>query len=154
VQRTLTSLIDKGMVHPSLDSPTIYTAVDLETALEAALKKQQSERREMDEKRQELQELSKRQRFQSTDEVSTFKIIKSVKELVADTIGLVGSVKEGFFLDTPKAYLLVVIHLLRWMMSQNSSRASSGLGLARRRRELIFTSLNTALRLHRRSQSH
>jgi hypothetical protein len=48
------------MVHPSLDSPTIYTAVDLETALEAALKKQQSERREMDEKRQELQELSKR----------------------------------------------------------------------------------------------
>jgi hypothetical protein len=31
--------------------------VDLETALEAALKKQQSERREMDEKRQELQEL-------------------------------------------------------------------------------------------------
>src|SRR5665648_1140646 len=67
---------------------------------------------------------------------------------------LVGSVKEGFFLDTPKAYLLVVIHLLRWMMSQNSSRASSGLGLARRSRELIFTSLNTALRLHRRSQSH
>lgn len=60
MQRTLTSLIDKGMVHPSLDSPTIYTAVDLETALEAALKKQQSERREMDEKRQELQELSKR----------------------------------------------------------------------------------------------
>jgi sugar-specific transcriptional regulator TrmB len=41
VHRTLTSLIDKGMVRPSLDSPTVYAAVDLDTALEAALKKQE-----------------------------------------------------------------------------------------------------------------
>ena len=41
VHRTLTELIEKGMVRPSLDSPTIYAAVDLNTALEAALKKQQ-----------------------------------------------------------------------------------------------------------------
>jgi sugar-specific transcriptional regulator TrmB len=107
VHRTLTSLIDKGMVRPSLDSPTLYLAVDLETALEAALKKQQSELREMDERRQELQELSKRQRFQLTDEVSTFKIIKSVKELVADTIGLVASAKEGFLYVVPANTLVI-----------------------------------------------
>ncbi|MGZ4907610.1 MAG: helix-turn-helix domain-containing protein, partial [Halobacteriota archaeon] len=33
VHRTLTVLIEKGMVRPSLDSPTVYTAVELETAL-------------------------------------------------------------------------------------------------------------------------
>ncbi|MGZ7132938.1 MAG: helix-turn-helix domain-containing protein, partial [Halobacteriota archaeon] len=29
MHRTLNSLVDKGMVRPSLDSPTIYTAVEL-----------------------------------------------------------------------------------------------------------------------------
>ena len=43
VVRTLQSLIDKGMVRPSLDSPTLYTAVELDTALEVALKKHESE---------------------------------------------------------------------------------------------------------------
>jgi sugar-specific transcriptional regulator TrmB len=38
VHRTLTGLIEKGMVRPSLDSPTIYTAVDLDTALNAVVK--------------------------------------------------------------------------------------------------------------------
>jgi sugar-specific transcriptional regulator TrmB len=47
VHRTLTSLIEKGMVRPSLDSPTMYAAVDLDTALQAALKKHESELREM-----------------------------------------------------------------------------------------------------------
>ena len=39
VHRTLTSLIEKGMVRPSLDAPTIYAAVDLDAALEAAVEK-------------------------------------------------------------------------------------------------------------------
>ena len=30
VHRTLTSLIEKGMVRPSFDAPTVYAAVDLE----------------------------------------------------------------------------------------------------------------------------
>jgi sugar-specific transcriptional regulator TrmB len=42
---TLTSLIEKGMVRPSLDSPTMYIAEDLDTALQAALKKRESELR-------------------------------------------------------------------------------------------------------------
>ncbi len=48
IHRTLNSLIDKGMVRPSLDSPTLYTAVELETALESALKERESELRELE----------------------------------------------------------------------------------------------------------
>jgi sugar-specific transcriptional regulator TrmB len=69
-------MIEKGMVRPSLDSPTVYAAVDLNAALDAALKKQQSELRQMERRKRELQELSKQQRFRPPDEVSTFKIIK------------------------------------------------------------------------------
>jgi sugar-specific transcriptional regulator TrmB len=76
VHRTLTSLIEKGMVRPSLDSPTVYAAVDLDAALDSARKKQQSELRQMERRKRELQELSKQQRFRPPDEVSTFKIIK------------------------------------------------------------------------------
>src|SRR5659263_388310 len=96
VHRTLASLIEKGMVRPSLDAPTVYAAVDLESALESALKKQESELREMEARKQELQELSKQQRFQPTDDVSTFRIIKSVKELVSATITLTSAAKNGF----------------------------------------------------------
>jgi len=48
VHRTLTELIEKGMVRPSLDSPTMSAAVDLDNALKSALKKQESELREME----------------------------------------------------------------------------------------------------------
>jgi len=107
VHRTLTSLIDKGMVRPSLDSPTIYAAVDLDNALESALKKQESELREMEARKQELQELSKQQRFQPTDDVSTFKIIKSIKELVSATITLTSAAKNGFLYVVPGEMLAI-----------------------------------------------
>ena len=83
IHRTLTSLIEKGMVRPSLDSPTIYTAVDLDSALESAVKKQESELRELEVRKLELQELAKQQQFGPVEEVATFKIIKNLKELVA-----------------------------------------------------------------------
>jgi len=83
VHRTLTSLIENGMVRPSLDSPTMYAAMDLDTALQAALKKQESELREMQGRTRELQELAKQQRFRPSDEVATFKILKSIKEVMA-----------------------------------------------------------------------
>ena len=110
VHRTLTSLIDKGMVRPSLDAPTVYAAVDVETALEAALSKQESELREMEEMKRELQELSKQQRFRPSEEVSTFKIIKSIKELVAVSLPIINSMQEEWLIVTP-AYLTVIASL-------------------------------------------
>ena len=95
------------MVRPSLDAPTIYTAVDLDTARGAALKKRESELREMEARKRELQELSKQQKFRPSDEVSTFKIIKSVKELVAATVTLVDSAKSGFLYIVPADMLLI-----------------------------------------------
>ncbi len=58
VHRTLTSLIDKEMVRPSLDSLTIYAAIDLDTTLESAVKKRESELREMEVRKRELKELA------------------------------------------------------------------------------------------------
>jgi len=83
VHRTLNSLVEKGMVRPSLNSPTVYAAVDLNAALSSVLKKQQRELREMEVQKRELQELAKQQQFRLSDEVATFKILKSIKALSA-----------------------------------------------------------------------
>jgi sugar-specific transcriptional regulator TrmB len=101
VHRTLTSLIDKGMVRPSLDSPTVYAAIDLDTALESAVKKHESELREMEARKRELQELSKKQHFRPSDEIATFKILKSVKEVIAAAIPLIDSMQEEWLVAVP-----------------------------------------------------
>ncbi len=101
VHRTLQTLINKGMVRPSLDSPTIYTAVELESALESAVKKHEAELREMEQRKQALEELSRQQRFQPSDEVSTFKIIKNVKEMVSIAGSIAAACEREVLLVTP-----------------------------------------------------
>ena len=80
IYRTLNGLVDKGMVNPSIESPTVYVATELNIALDAALKKHESELREMELRKKELQEISKQQRFSPSDELPTYKIIKSLRE--------------------------------------------------------------------------
>ena len=55
----------------------------------------------MEVRKRELQELSKQQRFRPSDAVTTFKIIKSIKELVAAAITLVDSMQEEWLVATP-----------------------------------------------------
>jgi len=83
VYRTITGLIDKGMVNPSLESPTVYVATELDIALDAALKRHESELREMEVKKQELMELSRQQRFSQSDEFGSYKIVRGMREAVA-----------------------------------------------------------------------
>jgi sugar-specific transcriptional regulator TrmB len=96
VHRTLTSLIEKGMVRPSLDSPTVYAAVDLDTALEAVVKKQESELREREVQKRELQELAQQQPFRPSDGIATFKILKSIKEVISVALPVILSAEEEF----------------------------------------------------------
>ncbi|MGZ4903738.1 MAG: TrmB family transcriptional regulator [Halobacteriota archaeon] len=107
VHRTLTVLIEKGMVRPSLDSPTVYTAVELETALESALKKHEAELREMERRKRELEELSRQQRFRPADEVSTFKVLKSIREIVSTAAPIILSSEKEFLWVAPEEGLLV-----------------------------------------------
>lgn len=55
VHRTLRGIIERGMVRQSLDSSKLYIAVDLDTVIDAEMKKLESELREMGERKQELQ---------------------------------------------------------------------------------------------------
>ncbi|MGZ4911176.1 MAG: TrmB family transcriptional regulator [Halobacteriota archaeon] len=102
VHRTLTALIEKGMVRPSLDSPTLYTAVELETALESALKKHESELREMERRKRELEELSRQQRFRPSDDVTTFKVIKSLKEFLAAVLPIALTLEKEWVTVCPE----------------------------------------------------
>jgi sugar-specific transcriptional regulator TrmB len=95
------------VVCPSLDSPTVYAPVDLDAALDSALKKQQSELRQMERRKRELQELSKQQRFRPSDGVSTFKIIKSLNELIAIGMNTLNSTEEEWLMVCPPTLSLV-----------------------------------------------
>ncbi|MGZ4922278.1 MAG: TrmB family transcriptional regulator [Halobacteriota archaeon] len=107
VHRTLTVLIDKGMVRPSLNSPTLYTAVELDTALGSTLKKHEAALREMEARKRELEQLSQQQRFSPSDEVSTFKIIKTLKEFLTLIMPLATSLETEWLSVVPDTAIVV-----------------------------------------------
>jgi len=107
IHRTLTSLIDKGMVNPSFESPTVYAAVELKIALDSAIKKHETELREMEIREQELEQFSKQQRFQPSDEFPTFKIIKSLKELIGLVKSTLATIDKEWVTVSPAVFFLV-----------------------------------------------
>ena len=128
VHRTLTALMEKGMVHPSLDTPAIYASVDLDVALESAVKKQESELREMEALKRELQELAKQQRFRPSDEVATFKVLKNVKEIFGFAAPLIASMNQEMLGWHPSKGLWVPLFLASMTSSKNwwSGEAACG----------------------------
>ena len=101
VYRTLTGLMGKGMVNPLLETPTVYAAVELGIALETALKKHESELRELEMRKKELQELSKQQHFRPSDEFSTFQILKSMRDVMTMTLSNVASTEKEWVAVVP-----------------------------------------------------
>jgi len=106
IYRTLTGLIDKGMVNPSLETPTVYAAVELDIALDAALKRHETELREMGRKKDELKEMSKQQRFRPSDEFAQFRIFKNVKDSVANTISVLNALEKEVLLIIPGPWVV------------------------------------------------
>lgn len=111
VYRTMTSLIEKGMVKPSLDAPTVYIAVDLETALLSALAKRESELREMKLLKLQLNELARQQQFQPGADGVNIKLLKSVKELVNVAKPLIDSLQEELLLAVPAPAAIIATRL-------------------------------------------
>jgi len=105
MHRTLQSLINKGMVRHSLSSPTVYTAVELEPVLESPLKKRETELREMEARKRELQELSRQQHFRPSYGVSTFKVLKTLKEIAAAALPLFTSTEKEYVWVAPQVGL-------------------------------------------------
>ncbi len=64
----------------------------------------------MEERKRELQELSLQQKFRPSDELSTFKIIKSMKELIAVAMPLLDSLQEEWLVAAP-AYMTIFASL-------------------------------------------
>jgi sugar-specific transcriptional regulator TrmB len=130
VHRTLNSLVERGMVRPSLNSPTVYAAVDINVALSSVLKKQQSELREMEMRKRELQELAKQQQFRRSDEVATFKILKSIKEIVSTAIPILSSMEQEFLWIAPKEGLqLASMFGINDVVSELSERGGKTRGI-------------------------
>ncbi len=101
IQHTLTALIDADMVRPSLQSPTRYVAVELETALESALRKHESELREMERRKQKLEKLSRQQHSRPPDDVGAFKILKSVKGVITTSLSTLASAEKEWIAVVP-----------------------------------------------------
>lgn len=130
VHRTLNSLVERGMVRPSLNSPTVYAAVDINVALSSVLKNQQSELREMEMRKRELQELAKQQQFRRSDEVAPFKILKSIKEIVNTAIPILSSMEQEFLWIAPKEGLqLASMFGINDVVSELSKRGGKTRGI-------------------------
>jgi hypothetical protein len=78
----------------------MWVAVDLVTAREPAFKKHESELHEMKARKRELQELEKQQRFRPYDGVATFKIVKSIKDVLGAALPVLVSAEKEFLLGS------------------------------------------------------
>lgn len=107
VHRTLTTLIEKDMVRPSLQSPTTYVAVELSIALETAMQHRTSELEDIKARQQELREFSHQHPLHPSAEVSTLQVVRNVREIASTVLSTLLSTEAEFLWIVPKEGLHV-----------------------------------------------
>ena len=109
VHRTLNTLIDKGMVAKSLSAPTVYAAVDLDTALDSAVKRRESELREMEARKRELAELAEAMAIERAPpapaEGCSYRVLRGPNELNTVSIELMSRATSDISMLMPGAVL-------------------------------------------------
>ncbi len=102
VSHILTTLIEEDMVRPSLQSPTEYVAVEFNTALEAVMRHRMYELQEIEVIRQELQEFFQQHPLRSSPKISSFKLLRNVREIASVGLSTLLSTEEEFLWVAPK----------------------------------------------------
>ncbi|HYA61309.1 MAG TPA: helix-turn-helix domain-containing protein [Candidatus Acidoferrum sp.] len=108
VYLTLAGLVDKGVVKCSLKAPTVYTAEELGTSLDATFENFEGERHEMEMSKQELQGLLNQQSLRRPDEFATYKIFKTVQDVFSHTVRLFRAAVHDITFILP-AYALPIV---------------------------------------------
>lgn len=102
VHRTLKSVIDKGLVEALLDAPLMYVAVPIREAVNSALEERMDEYRKMQQMTHELVEIVDRIHFEPTEEVSKFRLVRSVKRVRTTMSQMVKAAQNDIvFITTP-----------------------------------------------------
>jgi sugar-specific transcriptional regulator TrmB len=97
VQRRIEQLSDIGLIEVSLTKPTTYTAAPIEAALNAVILKQQADTRAMEELMPKVINQVRTFIFKKapiSDDVSRFKVIKSMREIYGMSRELIQSAQH------------------------------------------------------------
>ncbi|MDD1721395.1 MAG: hypothetical protein LUP95_05350 [Euryarchaeota archaeon] len=105
IYRRCTSLIDKGMLCKSTADSSLYVATELEDALERQLAAHEEELYALKAVKRELEDLVAIQPPLKAGDVYTFKILKTLREVIAVTAQLVRSAEADLVFIAPPRML-------------------------------------------------
>ncbi|MGZ4909050.1 MAG: TrmB family transcriptional regulator [Halobacteriota archaeon] len=103
VHRTLSALVDKGLVTTSLDKPTLYTAVPIDRTLEAMRQQRLYEQQKIQETEDALLALSNDFVFDVPSDVQNFKVLKNLLEIFAISRQTILRAEHDLFFIPPDA---------------------------------------------------
>ncbi len=120
IHRTLTALIEEDIVRPSLSSPTMYVAVELSIVLEAAMQRRASELQDMEAREQELREYSYQHPLHPSADLSTFKMLRNIREIASVALSTLSLNRSGVLVDSTQGGAIFLLHVRR---QQHRTRA-------------------------------
>jgi sugar-specific transcriptional regulator TrmB len=108
IHRRLTGLIAKSMIGKGVDNASLYIAADLDTALNAQLLTRHHELHQLEAAKRELEELLEGQQFRIADDVFTYKILKTVREVATSISQLIRSAETQIAIIAPPRTLNLI----------------------------------------------